>query len=523
MRAYSSAKSGTPSARSMIAACVSADRTLRSSSDCRSRAVSSAESGGERERDCVELATAPTRAPRKQLGTGRADEQQRHGVEPIGELVDEIEQVVVGPVEILEHEHRRPALGEGLEEPAAGGERLARATVWLSPLGEPDQRAEVRSTQAASVASVTRSATACVSFAAASPAASDSRMPGLCLDDLAERPVRDPLPVGQRAAAPPEDQLGVRVDDLRELVHETALADARDADERDELGSLVAANALERVRQQRQLSRAADERCSAQGDVLDPDPRRAARPPARPSTGSALPFASIGSCSAYSIARSVARYVCSPTRTPPGRRGGLQPRGGVDHVARDHALPRLRSRVERDERLAGVDADPHLELQVRIGVVQLADRVLDRERRADRALGIVLVRDRGPEDSHDRVADELLDRAAEALQVAAEPLVVRSQDRAYVLGIEPLRAGGRADEIGEDDGDRLALLSGRAGHDVESGTARVAEPCVVRVGVAAVSACRHALSLGPGVHSCQALACSSRSARARYAVAPTDS
>ena len=46
--------------------------------------------------------------------------------------------------------------------------------------------------------------------------------------------------------------------------------------------------------------------------------------------------------------------------------------------------------------------------------------VADRERRADGALGIVLVRDRRAEERHHRVADELLDRAAVALELRAE-------------------------------------------------------------------------------------------------------
>ena len=60
--------------------------------------------------------------------------------------------------------------------------------------------------------------------------------PSLRLHDLAERPERDSFPVGEAATLPPGNEVGIRVDDLREeLVDEAALADARDADERDEL------------------------------------------------------------------------------------------------------------------------------------------------------------------------------------------------------------------------------------------------------------------------------------------------
>ena len=66
--------------------------------------------------------------------------------------------------------------------------------------------------------------------------------------------------------------------------------------------------------------------------------------------------------------------------------------------------------------------------------------VADGERGANGPLGIVAVRHRGAEHAHDRVADELLDLAAVALELAADTLVVRHQEGAHVLGIELLRA-----------------------------------------------------------------------------------
>ena len=62
---------------------------------------------------------------------------------------------------------------------------------------------------------------------------------------------------------------------------------------------------------------------------------------------------------------------------------------------------------------------------IRTSTSRLGERVADRERRAHRPLGIVLVRDRRAEDGHDGVADELLDRAAVPLELAADRRVVR--------------------------------------------------------------------------------------------------
>ena len=53
--------------------------------------------------------------------------------------------------------------------------------------------------------------------------------------------------------------------------------------------------------------------------------------------------------------------------------------------------------------------------------------VADRERRPHRPLGVVLVRDRRAEERHHRVADELLDRSAETLELGAQMRVVRRE------------------------------------------------------------------------------------------------
>ena len=97
----------------------------------------------------------------------------------------------------------------------------------------------------------------------------------------------------------------------------------------------------------------------------------------------------------------------------------LQARGSVDDVAGDHALALLGFCAQRHHRLTGVDADPHLQGEHRIGLVQLGDRLEDRERGPDSPLGIVLMRNGRAEDGHDRVAYELLDSASVGLDLGA--------------------------------------------------------------------------------------------------------
>ena len=73
--------------------------------------------------------------------------------------------------------------------------------------------------------------------------------------------------------------------------------------------------------------------------------------------------------------------------------------------------------------------------------VELRDGRDEVERGPDRALGVVLVRDRRPPDRHDRVADELLDRAAVALDQPLAGLEVAGEQLADLLGVAGLRRG----------------------------------------------------------------------------------
>ena len=63
----------------------------------------------ERDRRRVALASTPARLPLEELGSRRAEEEERHGNAPVEEVLDELEERTVGPVEILDDEHARPA------------------------------------------------------------------------------------------------------------------------------------------------------------------------------------------------------------------------------------------------------------------------------------------------------------------------------------------------------------------------------------------------------------------------------
>ncbi len=136
------------------------------------------------------------------------------------------------------------------------------------------------------------------------------------------------------------------------------------------------------------------------------------------------------------------------------RCGSLQASSRVDDVPHGQWLAFRSDGADRDVRLAGRNGDTCL-----LGPVRLGEPVPDRERRADGSLGVVLVRNRGAEDGHDRVADELLHCASEVLELRTNVRVVGHEERAYVLWVEPLGSRRRADDVAEQNGDELARLA----------------------------------------------------------------
>jgi hypothetical protein len=130
-------------------------------------------------------------------------------------------------------------------------------------------------------------------------------------------------------------------------------------------------------------------------------------------------------------------------------RGGrlLEAGGDVDGVAGDERLA-----LSADDDLARVDADAGLE-------PVLGDRGAHLRGGADCAQGVVLVRDRYPEDRHGRIPDELLHDPAVPLDDRAEVLEVAAHAGAQRLRVSRLPERGRADKVAENDGEDLALLA----------------------------------------------------------------
>src|SRR5262249_35933438 len=72
----------------------------------------------------VACAAPPSWAPLEQLKPSGGEDEQRDLAAPSDELLDEVEQGRIGPLEVLDHAHERPRGGEALQEATPRGEPL---------------------------------------------------------------------------------------------------------------------------------------------------------------------------------------------------------------------------------------------------------------------------------------------------------------------------------------------------------------------------------------------------------------
>ena len=294
--------------------------------------------GRERERRRVELPAAPARPTDEELRPRRAHDQEWDVARPVDQLVEEVEEAVVGPVQILEHQHGRAALGECLEEATPGrGPLLHRLRAGVSLLGQPDQGAQVACDPALLVLLRDQLGHAPVELVrrlAIGVRLQDAR---LGLDHLAERPIAHAVSVGQAPALSPGDQVRHPFDVDEELVHQAALPDARLADQRDELRLGLMSRSIEGVPEERELPLSPDERgVDATGDVDAVAGPRLDRLPGGHGLGLALRLDRLGRPVLDRALRRAVRRLAH--EDPVDRRGGLEPGRRVHHVARGHAL-----------------------------------------------------------------------------------------------------------------------------------------------------------------------------------------
>ena len=231
----------------------------------------------EQNRGGVELSACPPGAHIEELRAGEADEQDRRVARPVGDVLDEIEERGLAPVDVVEDDDERLA--------RAPAPRTASARTGSRPRRPPRPR-RGRSTRprrcATSSASVllARGPRSASRSPSAGESASSSPTASLMTSSSGQNVM--PSPYGRQrprtTSARPRD-VG------EELSDEPGLADAGRAEHREELAGAVADGLLERVVQPPALALAADHRGdeSARAARERRPPRSTSRkPPIRP-------------------------------------------------------------------------------------------------------------------------------------------------------------------------------------------------------------------------------------------------
>jgi hypothetical protein len=406
-------------------------------------------------------------------------------------MVQEIQQQLVGPVQVLHDQHGRTPLGQRLAEPPPGREGLVLAVAGvLGRAGQADQRVQVPAHPGRLALVGDQVTDGPLQLGLRLVGRVGVQDPGLGLDDLAQRPQGHPLAVGQAAALPPGGQLGLGIHQLLELPDQAALADPGHPDQGDELHRLLVAGPGQRRPQQLDLALAADQHGPARLVDLHPEARSGGeRHPGRDRLGLALGRDGRGRLVADGAVGGPPGRLVDQDPVHRGRR--LEPRRRVDDIPRGHPLALDRTGVQEDQGLAGGHADPDLQSQCGVSLVQLGDRLPDGEGGPDRPLGVVLVGHRRAEQGHHGVADELLHRSPEAFQVGPEALVVGGEHTSDVLDVQALGPAGEADQVAEQHADPLALLPAGGGRGGQRRRAGQAEPGPLGVVLAAATADRH--------------------------------
>ena len=237
---------------------------------------------------------------------GRASRTARRGSSR--RCAREVEQRRLGPVDVLDDDHERPFAREVLEEPADRPEHLLLGrSLGRQADRRGDPRREQRRPSALAVEQRARS------WRAPRRRVSVSSMPGAPADDLADRPVGDPLAVGQAAAAQDRGLVGEPRENsaTRRLLPTPAVPSSVNSwHDRSEA-------ARRRRCRERPSSRSRPTSGVSSRRAWPATPGRTATR-RYAATGPALPLATIGSTGSTSTASRTSCYVGWPRKFSPG-------------------------------------------------------------------------------------------------------------------------------------------------------------------------------------------------------------
>src|SRR5919106_1305934 len=388
--------------------------------------------GGQRlelDRGRPDTASAPPRSCVEQLRSRETEYEERRA-DPVGEVLDEIEQRLLGPVDILKEEDKRLHVAERLHDLPRRPRDLLGASLALERLEHPRREPEHvrdRLLLAARAQLLERLLQRVVVGDA-----------GGGLDHLRQRPVGDSLAVRQAASR----QDARALEPVDELPREAALADSRLAEDREQVRAAVANGARERVLEELELGLATDEG-SARAERTRRTVERLDDAPGAELPVDALELERAGVLDDERPGGESMRGRTDEDLSRP--RDLLEPRGQV------HGLTGDERRVGvLDDDLPSLDADPGFQ-------TQLVDRLAHGERGARRALGVVLVRLWNAERREHGVAGELLDDAPVERHALRDHLEKAVDTPPHDLGVGGGDEARRVDEVDEQHCRELPL------------------------------------------------------------------
>ena len=346
MRVNSSAYRGLPPACSSSRACTSASTADWPSRACRSWAVSCSESGESRSVD--ELTLPPPQPGRRERSSGRAVASTSIGTPLAQSTRCSTKSRSRSSAQCRSSNTRTSGRSSAIasrKRRQAANDSSRRSPAHAPSISRPASGRSWRSIHAASAASSMNLATACRSFSPACSGASDSRIPACAFTISPSAQKVTPSPYGgERPCRQKTRPKSPALDRLEELVHEAALADPGDADQRDELRLALADDARQRLAEERQLLLAADERAR-----LRPARRRRALVLARPSRPAPAPTFPSRRPRRRRRTRSRARSPGTSSRRRGSRRRARRS-GGARRCSRRRPRPCLRRRSGRAPR-----------------------------------------------------------------------------------------------------------------------------------------------------------------------------
>ncbi len=337
----------------------------------------------------------PGRALVEQVGTGEAEEQDWCAAREAGDVLEEVEQRRLRPVDVVDRDDERPPAGERLEQAPERPRRLVRRARVLPCAPAPAM------SRAATSPRSTCASRAASSGCGSSPATSrTTSASGRYVTPARTRRT------ARRARARLARSTCISSRARRDLPMPgvptiVAQLHARSPDREVEGAARARSTSRRGVRPGVAIGRT-----NAGTSGRSSSSRQAA-------SGSTLPLATTGAARSTTTASRTSAYVARPTSTSPGR-AACSRRAATLTASPVASFSFVRAAA--DDHLTRVDTgaghDPDAVLARQVGVRRRSRSLAGLERGPRGTQCVVLVDGGNAEDGHDRVADELLDGAA---------------------------------------------------------------------------------------------------------------